>query len=65
MKYDVRERLQRQLDIVASEIQWNGVNNLWKKDEYVAGARIVVEFDENTFATVRYEKTVIPVMRKE
>lgn len=61
---DYQERLQRILDDAADEIRTNGLDSLWHPEQYILGAKIILEINENMIPTLRYEKEVYPKPRK-
>lgn len=57
---EVKERLQKELDLSLEEIKGNGLNSIYDPEQLISSARITIEIDADCIATVRYEKTTFP-----
>ena len=57
---EVKHKLQDELDRVAHEIHINGVDSLFRENQWVTGGKITVTIDHNLFARITYESTVVP-----
>lgn len=60
---DFKACLQNILEEVAAEISQNGADSLWNPNQFITGARIIIEIDADMITTIRYEKDVFPAPR--
>lgn len=57
---DGKKKLQSILNEAADEISKNGADSLWHPEQYIIGAKIIIEINSDMITTVRYEKDVVP-----